>query len=198
MPASFLSAFALIASVLFVTELTDKDALLLLTLATRVRASVVFLAGATAFVFTTTIFVTLGALVSSAIPIFWVRLAGGVVMVGFGLWQVVNIMRGKAPKEESVNAGSSGWKAFFGIVAALAILDIAGDATEILTIVFVAQYSSAFLVFSAACTGLIAATAFETALGNQLGRMLTAKRLTYVSTAVFLGLGAYILASLLL
>ncbi|MGD0477386.1 MAG: TMEM165/GDT1 family protein [Nitrososphaerales archaeon] len=192
-----LTTFAAIASALFVTELTDKDALLLLTLAAKTRAAVVFLAGATAFVMTTAIFVTVGTLISDVVPILWVRLVGGAFMIGYGLWEARGVVsQGFVEKEErSLERRSDGWAAFFSMVAALALLDIAGDATEVLTIVLVAHYSNPILVFSAACAGLIAATAFETALGNRLGRMLTPKRMRYVSMVVFLVLGTYIIIS---
>lgn len=192
-----LAAFSAIASALFVTELTDKDAFLLLSLATSTRAAIVFLAGATAFVTTTAIFVTAGTLVSAVVPILWVRLIGGASMIGYGLWQARGLF-GRGTDEEGGNRPErrvDGWKPFLGIVAALALLDVAGDATEVLTIVLAVQYNDASLVFAAASTGLIAATAFETALGNRIGRMLTPHRLRYVSTAVFLVLGTLILTS---
>lgn len=190
-------AFAAIASTLFVAELTDKDALLLLTLATRERAVIVFLAGATAFMATTTLFVSVGTLLVAAIPLLWVRLFGGLFMLGYALWQLSGIALRKEGAEGETPVSNekrlNGIKAFFAVVGALALLDVAGDATEILTIVLVAQYSDAVLVFSAACTGLIAATAVETALGNRLGKILTPRRLLYFSTAVFLILGTWII-----
>ena len=190
-------AFATMASALFVTELTDKDAFLLLTLAAKTRAAVVFLAGATAFVITTAIFVTVGTLISAAVPIFWVKLVGGAFMIGYGLWEARGVdSRGEAEKEErSLERRFGGWMTFFSIVAGVALLDIAGDATEVLTIVLAARYSNPILVFSAACTGLVSAAAFETALGNRLGRMLTPKRVRYVSMVVFLILGTFIIIS---
>ncbi len=118
-------------------------------------------------------------------------------MIGYGLWQARGLFGREAVEKEGslLERPVGAWKAFFGIVAALALLDIAGDATELLTIVLAVQYTDAVLVFSAACTGLIAATAFETVLGNRIGRMLTPHRLRYVSTAVFLFLGILIIAS---
>jgi putative Ca2+/H+ antiporter (TMEM165/GDT1 family) len=74
-------AFAAIVSAPFVAELTDKDALLLLTLAAKTRESVVSLAGATVFVITPTIFVAIGIL-DAVVPILWVSLAGGGFMIG--------------------------------------------------------------------------------------------------------------------
>ena len=196
----FVTAFLGIAATLFLAELTDKDALLLLTLATRTRALTVFLAGATAFVCTTTLFVAVGTLVIRVIPILWVRVAGGVAMLAYGVWESRGLVGQKAVEKEegAIESAGPGIRSFVVMVGALALLDIAGDATEILTIVFVAQYSDPAVVFSAACAGLIAAAAVQTAVGSKLGRLLTPTRVRYVSIAVFLLLGAFILLSALL
>ena len=193
-----LASLAAIAGSLFVAELTDKDALLILSFATRVSPWLVFLAGATAFVFTTALFVTAGAVLVAFVPVLYVKLAGGAVMLAYGAWTLFRVVtRGAAEEEERGGAGGTGPRAFAAMVGTLALLDIAGDATELLTIVFVAHYSSVLLVFVGACVGLISATALETALGNRLGHLLTPRRLGYGSAAVFLTLGAaIILASL--
>jgi putative Ca2+/H+ antiporter (TMEM165/GDT1 family) len=192
-----LASFGTIAAALFVTELTDKDALLLLNVATRVRARIVFLAGTTAFVFDTAVIVVLGSLLLTVVPIFWVRVAGGAAMLAYGLWEARGIVGlGVVEKEETkIKKSGSSWKLFLTLLVSLILLDLAGDATEILTIVFVAQYDNTLLVFSAVCAGLVAATAVETALGNRLGRVLTPKRLRYISVFVFLVLGAAIILS---
>jgi Ca2+/H+ antiporter, TMEM165/GDT1 family len=192
-----LVAFVTIAAALFVTELTDKDALLLLTVATKVRASVVLLAGTTAFVFDTAIIVLLGSILLKVVPIFWIRLAGGVVMLAYGLWGARGLVGvGVVEKEETrIQKAGNSLKLFLTLTGSLIVLDLAGDATEILTIVFVAQYANALLVFSAACVGLVAATGFETVLGNRLGKILTPRRIRYVSILVFLVLGATIILS---
>ncbi len=194
-----LAAFAAIASALFVTELTDKDALLLLTLAVKGRPKVIFLAGSTAFVSTTALFVSVGTLINRFVPILWVKLAGGAFMIVYGLWEAKGLVGQRVVEKEERNleANASGWKFFLGMVATLALLDIAGDATEVLTIVLVAQYSDAPLVFIGACTGLIIATGFETILGNRIGRILTPGRMKYVSMVVFLLLGSFIILSTL-
>jgi putative Ca2+/H+ antiporter (TMEM165/GDT1 family) len=190
-----LSSLFAIAAALFVTELTDKDAFLLIAVSTRVKAAVVFLAGATAFTLTTALFVGLGSVLLLYVPVTWVRLAGGVVMIGYAVWEARGLVGLKTVKEEESRIAKTEnlWRAFVALVVGLALLDIAGDATEILTVVFVAHYANPLLVFSGACAGLIAATAFETALGNRLGKYFTPARLRYGSVAVFLVLGISIL-----
>lgn len=189
----FLSSFAAIAATLFVVELTDKDAMLLLSLSTRMDQATVFAAGAVAFTATTTVNVTVGTALTDFVPLLWIRLAGGAAMLAVGLWEGGKLLGHGEREVPAPEARTDRWRTFLAIVGALALLDLAGDATEILTIVFVAQYSSLVLVFSGACTGLIAASALETSVGKVLGRVLTPRRVAYVSTGIPLLVGASII-----
>jgi putative Ca2+/H+ antiporter (TMEM165/GDT1 family) len=195
MPDLSLLDFATIAATLFVAELTDKDALLLIAVSTRVRVRLAFLAGATAFMITTTIIVAAGSLIVTVVPVDWVRLAGGIVMLAYGLWEARGLVgKGAVEREESrVERTGSAWRVFVALVAALALLDLAGDATEVLTIVLVAHYGAPLFVFSAVLIGLVSAAAVETTLGNRLGRLLTPRRLQIGSAVVFLLLGSAII-----
>jgi len=75
------------------------------------------------------------------------------------------------------------------------MLDMAGNETEVLTIVSVVQYSDSVPVFLAVCAGLMAATAFEKMLGNRLVRMLTPQWTRHVSTFAYIVLGSFIILS---
>ena len=194
-------AFFTIAGTIFVAELTDKDALLLLTLATRTRPVYIFAAGSVAFAITTTIIVSVGSALVRLVPVFWIRVAGGVIMLGYGLWtlKVIGRERGQEQVPEGKERGLVGrWgrselAGFTTIVLSLALLDLAGDATELLTIVFVAQFKDLVLVFAAALTALVLASGVEAILGNGLRRFLSRRRIQYLSVVVFLLLGAVIL-----
>jgi len=188
------ASFVAVAAALFVTELTDKDSLLLIAVSTKVRVWITFLAGATAFVITTTIIITLGAVLIAAVPVDWVRVGGGLVMIGYGLWQARGLVSQRAVNEEESKIPKAGSlvRVFVALVVTLAVLDLAGDATEVLTIVMVANYRDPIFVFSSVCTGLLAATAVETTLGSRLGRLLTPRRLRIGSAVVFVGLGSLI------
>ncbi len=180
---------------MFVTELTDKDAFLLLALSTKVRARTAFLAGAAAFTFTSAVIVTFGSLLLTVVPVYWVRDAGGIVMIAFAVWEARGLVGLKVVREEEsrIRRADTPRKAFLAMVAALALLDLAGDATEILIIVFLARFGDALLVFAAACVGLIAATALETTLGSRLRSVFTPRRLQVGSSVVFLVLGMAII-----
>jgi len=188
-------SFATITATLFVAELTDKDALLLIAVSTKVKARVAFLAGATAFIITTTIIVAAGSLIVSVVPVDWIRLTGGVVMLGYGLWEARGLMGREVveAQESRIARTGSTWRVFFALVGSLALLDLAGDATEVLTVVLVAQYGAALFVFSAVYAGLVSAAAVETALGNWLGKLLTPRRLRVGSAVIFVILGLAII-----
>ncbi len=196
-PEPLAVSFVTIASTLFVAELTDKDAILLLTLATKVRATRVFAAGSIAFVLTTTVNVLLGAVLSVYVDLVLVKLAGGIVMLGYGVWEIRGVFgaRAIAEEEKRIKTAGTGLRPFFLMVGALALLDLAGDATMVLTIVFMAHYLDYLLVFTASCLGLILAVAVETALGNRIGGLLTPLRLRYLSVVVFISLGVFIIFS---
>jgi putative Ca2+/H+ antiporter (TMEM165/GDT1 family) len=141
-----------------------------------------------------------GSALVAYVPIFWVKIAGGVIMLGYAVLQYLRGLRVETSlkkKEERFlkSLGKKELYAFLGILASLIILDLAGDATELLTIVFVAQYRNVLLVFAGAVVALIAASALETVLGNRLGKLLTAKRIRQLSVVVFLIIGSIIILS---
>jgi putative Ca2+/H+ antiporter (TMEM165/GDT1 family) len=180
---------------IFVAELTDKDALLLLSLATRVKPWVVFAAGSVAFTITSAIIVTLGYFLVSFLPVSLISLAGGLVMIAYGTWSFFEANKeerelAKANEKLSLKASKSLRFVFLNAVALLILLDLAGDATEVLTILFVARFQNALLVFVGAVVALIAATGVETLIGNRLSKVLSSKRIRIFSLFVFLTIGS--------
>ena len=180
---------------IFVAELTDKDALLLLSLATRVKPWVVFAAGSVAFTITSAIIVTLGYFLVSFLPVSLISLAGGLVMIAYGTWSFFEANKeerelAKANEKLSLKASKSLRFVFLNAVSLLILLDLAGDATEVLTILFVARFQNALLVFVGAVVALIAATGVETMIGNRLSKILSPKRIRIFSLFVFLTIGS--------
>lgn len=190
--------FLTIVGTIFVAELTDKDALLILSLATRIRPLLVFAAGSVAFTATSALIVLLGSLLVTVVPISAVKVIGGVIMLGYA---VLEYRRGLRIKEESDKREAPLFRhfgrrevyAFLGILASLMLLDLAGDATELLTVVFVAQFGNILLVFTAAVVALVVASGVESALGARLGRVLSARVVRRLSVAVFLVIGTLII-----
>jgi Ca2+/H+ antiporter, TMEM165/GDT1 family len=195
---SLVVPFFTVVATIFIAELTDKDALLLLALATRIRPRIAFAAGATAFTITTAIIVTVGYFLLKVIPVFWIRLAGGVIMIVFAIWQYVSTEEESEEKKLLERTRKkNAWSIFLSAVSLLIILDLAGDATEVLTIVLVARFSNALLVFLGAVLALVSASAVETILGSRLKRYLSPKRLRILSLLVFLVIGSLVIATTL-
>lgn len=198
-----LAALLTTAGTIFVVELTDKDALFLLALATKTRASVVFAAGALAFTVTSAVIVAVGSVLIALVPVFAIRLAGGAIMLGYAALEYSRLSREQRAlegAEERVlrRPRAGAWSIFVPAVLTLIALDLAGDATELVTIVLLAHFGDAVIVFSGAVAGLVAAVAVETALGNTLGRLLPRRRVKYISIAVFLVIGTAIIVTTLI
>jgi Ca2+/H+ antiporter, TMEM165/GDT1 family len=187
---------------IFVTELTDKDALFLLALATKTRPSIVFASGAIAFTITTAIIVTVGSVLIAVVPVFFIKLAGGVIMIGYAILEYYRFSRQKSMVDDREakllgRTTGSAWSIFIPVVLTLIALDLAGDATELVTIVLLARFEDVLVVFSGAVIGLVAAVAVETALGNRLGKVLSPQRIKYLSIIVFLIIGTVVIATTL-
>ena len=195
--------FLTVVITMFLAELTDKDALLLLALATRIKPRIAFASGATAFTLTTAIFVSVGYVLVQFIPVNLIKITGGFVMIGFAIYGYLSEKREekKVLTEEQrllkERASQNTWRVFLGAVGMLMLLDIAGDATEVLTIVYVARFQNTLLVFAGCVIALVAASGVETLIGNRLGRFLPASKLRYISLGIFLVIGSLVIVTTL-
>ncbi|MDG6925407.1 MAG: TMEM165/GDT1 family protein [Nitrososphaerota archaeon] len=197
---ALLGGFLTVFGTIFIAELTDKDALLLLSLATKTRPLLVFVGGAIAFTITSAIIVTFGSVLVVYIPIYWIKLAGGTIMLAYAVLEYLRGLQVDARLEDDErrfikHIGKNELHVLLGIVGSLILLDLAGDTTELLTIVFVAQYGDALLVLAGAVAALVAASALETVLGNRLGRLLSSRNVRYLSVLVFLVIGSVVVVS---
>jgi putative Ca2+/H+ antiporter (TMEM165/GDT1 family) len=122
-------------------------------------------------------------------------------MISYGIWQLFKSGDEEESEKSKVLSRSekkSVLAGFLSTVGMLALLDLAGDATELLTIVFLAHFQDVILVFASTLFALIAATALETFLGTQLRRLLSPGRLKTFSVLVFVSIGLMIIITTLL
>jgi Ca2+/H+ antiporter, TMEM165/GDT1 family len=204
--STLFGAFATIASAIFIAELTDKDALLLLALSTKIKPWTAFAAGSTAFAITTAIIVSIGYALTSIFPIYWIKIVGGGIMIFYAIYEYAKMNKEKEQKEisqrekriEQNKKDKSFLRLFLTIISMLAILDLAGDATEVLTIVFVAHFQNVLLVFVSCVVALSAASAVETTIGNRLGKLFSFERIRIFSLLVFLVIGVIVIATTVL
>jgi len=197
-----LGALVTVGTAIFVAELTDKDALLLLSLATKFRARIVFAAGVVAFAITSAIIVTVGHFLVDYVPVSWITLAGGTIMISYGIWSYLTNQDSDETADVERKLSGSAQKGeasvFLSTVGLLALLDLSGDATEVLTILFVARFQNVVIVFTGAVLALVAATAVETTIGRKLSNILSTTRIRVFSLCVFLVIGAAAIISVLL
>ena len=197
-----MGALVTVGTAIFVAELTDKDALLLLSLATKFRARIVFAAGVVAFAITSAIIVTVGHFLVDYVPVSWITLAGGTIMISYGIWSYLTNQDSDETADVERKLSGSAQKGeasvFLSTVGLLALLDLSGDATEVLTILFVARFQNVVIVFTGAVLALVAATAVETTIGRKLSNILSTTRIRVFSLCVFLVIGAAAIISVLL
>ncbi|MDG6915303.1 MAG: TMEM165/GDT1 family protein [Nitrososphaerota archaeon] len=199
---ALLAALVTTVGTIFVAELTDKDALFLLALSTKTKPAVVFAAGSVAFVMTSAVIVAAGSLLIRLVPVFAIRLAGGAIMLAYAGLELSRLSRDARDADEREERllrrpAPSPWSVFAPAVLTLVLLDLSGDATEVLTVVLLARFQDALLVFAGAVVGLVAAVGVETALGNRLARVLSPRRLRVLSVVVFLAIGSAVIATTL-
>lgn len=196
------SALLTTVATIFVVELTDKDAMFLLALATKTKPWLVFAAGSVAFTVSTAVIVAVGSALLALVPVFAIRLAGGAIMLGYAIFTFFRFssQAEEVNKREAKLLGRTGgaWRIFLPAVLTLVLLDLAGDATELLTIVLLARFQDALVVFAGAVAGLVAAVGVETALGSRLGRLLSPRRLKYLTVGVFLVIGTTVILTTVL
>lgn len=200
MVPGLLADFLTVLITIFIAELTDKDALLLLAFATKIKPWTAFASGSVAFTITTSIIVSIGYVLTQFVPVDLIKIAGGFVMIGYVLYSYFAERReeNQALTEEQrllkqARAKRSTWSIFLSAVGMLMVLDLAGDATEVLTIVYVARFQNVLLVFSGCVIALVAASAVETLIGNRLGKILSVSKIRYLSLAIFLVIGSVII-----
>jgi Ca2+/H+ antiporter, TMEM165/GDT1 family len=203
--STLFGAFATIASAIFIAELTDKDALLLLALSTKIKPWTAFAAGSTAFAITTAIIVSIGYVLTSVFPVFWIKIVGGGIMIFYAAYEYIKTNKQREQEEirqgeKRIEGGKNKafFKLFLSIISMLVILDLAGDATEVLTIVFVAHFQNVLLVFVSCVVALSAASALETTIGNRLGKFLSFERIRTFSLLVFLVIGVIVIVTTIL
>lgn len=196
-----MGAFATIFVAIFIAELTDKDALLLLAISTRTKPWLAFIAGSAAFGISTTIIVIFGYILTSAFPVYWIKIVGGVVMIVYAAYEYFRSSKEEIHREEERlerNKQKSLIRFLLSIISMLVLLDLAGDATEVLTIVFVAHFQNVLLVFVSCWIALIVASAIETIVGNRLGKLFSFEKIRLFSLAIFVLIGTIIIGTTIL
>ncbi|MGP8072694.1 MAG: TMEM165/GDT1 family protein [Thermoplasmata archaeon] len=182
-----LVVFAVIA----VLQLPGKSNFGVITLSTRHPYRDVFIGASIGLGLATVVSVTLGygaeTVLGPYLP--WVKAAGGVVLLAFG---VREILRTPAPIHEP-GEGTPAVARTAGQVRlvslGLAFLLEMGDNTQILAIVFVASTGNVVLVFIAAASALVMITAISSRGARYLHQHVSEERLRVVLGGLLIAVG---------
>jgi putative Ca2+/H+ antiporter (TMEM165/GDT1 family) len=161
-------------AVVFLAELGDKTQLVALTLAAQHKAARVLVALVAAIAVLQTLSVTVGALLSRALPDRAIAVAAGVLFLGFAVWT----WRGRHDAED--DEGAAGRAGLLGAATAFFLAEL-GDKTMLTTAGLAADHGAVPVWI-----GSFAAMTASTVLAVVVGRGLTTK----VSPVVLKSIGA--------
>jgi putative Ca2+/H+ antiporter (TMEM165/GDT1 family) len=190
--SELLAQAALVFAVIFGFELVDRTNFGVIALSARHPPGAVWQGAALAFLASTTVSVALGlAAVSYLSPyLVWVKVAGGLILLLFGLR---GLLAGAAPEEnraeklaEAPLSPSQVRTVAFGLIFFLEM----GDNTQVLTILFVASIRNALLVFVAAALALMSVAAIGARSGQFLRTRVPADRLERILAGLLCVIGA--------
>jgi putative Ca2+/H+ antiporter (TMEM165/GDT1 family) len=172
-------------------EMADKTQLLTLSLACRYPARTVLMGVALAIGLLNLVAVAAGALLGQLLPIMWVKVAAGVLFVGFGVWTL--LARGDDEEEgEDVKTGP-GRNAVLAVMGAFIIAEI-GDKTQLATFTLAARYETWLayaLVWLGATLGMLLANGLAIGGGALLASRMPRRLLMRLSGVLFLVVGVW-------
>lgn len=186
-PATVISTFGII----FLAELGDKTQLTAMALAARYPWKTVFMGIAGAFVMLNLAAVLLGSLLFSVLPLFWIKIASGVLFLGFG----VTTLRAQAFDEEEEQEEESRFMARGPMAASFIMITLAelGDKTQLVTASLSAQHHAPLAVFIGSTLALWSVSLIGIFAGRQLLRVVSLSTLHKAAGCLFLLFGAVIL-----
>jgi Ca2+/H+ antiporter, TMEM165/GDT1 family len=189
MAAFDLGGFLIVFAVVGGFELFDRTSFSIIALAARGHPVPTWAGGATAFVASSAIAVSVGAaLVALLGPgrIGWVRAGAGAFLIGYALF-----LWYRGPEETEASAATRR-TAYLTALATVFLLEM-GDTTMIVEVLFVTTWGW-FLVFVAGAAALIAVAAWGAWLGGRLGARVEPVLLHRVVVVVLLVVGAVTIA----
>jgi Ca2+/H+ antiporter, TMEM165/GDT1 family len=178
----FLVVFAVIGGL----EVFDRTSFALIALSARARPLSTWVGGTAAFVATTVIAVTVGTALTDTLGpthIGWIRVAGGVFLIGYALWTYLH-----PEAEQKLEADTRARTAFLAAFLTIFLLEL-GDTTQIFEIIFVTDWGW-FVVLVGGSLALTTVAAWDVFLGQRLGARVEPETMRRVVVVVLLIVGA--------
>ena len=176
---TFLAAFSFI----FLAELGDKTQLAVITLCSRHDWKVVLSGAMLSFALIDGLSVLVGRGIAEVVPLFWIRIIGGVMFIAFGLY----ILLHKERENESFKLTEKS----SGFISTLILISLAelGDKTQLAVIALAAEYAEAIMVFLGVISGFLAITIIGVLIGKGLIHLVPQRYLRLISAILFIGFG---------
>ena len=182
------SLFAALGLV-FVAELGDKTQLVALGFGARHRLAHVLLGVGLAYAACNLLSVLVGGLLGAALPTRAIGLAGGVMFLGFALWN----LRAAPAEDDDAAAAADGRSVVASVAIAMFVAEL-GDKTMLATATLAAQ-GNPVLVWVGATLGIIASGTLGVLLGRWFGAKLPERTTRIGSSALFAVFGLGLLAT---
>lgn len=178
-----LAIFAAVA----VLQLPGKSNFGVITLATRHPHREVFVGATLGLSLATVISVTLGYGAETLLAPYlaWVKVAGGAVLVAFGVREILRGPGAIRGTEERELSRRQVWSLALGLTFLLEM----GDTTQILAIVFVASTGNVVLVYLAVTAALVVVAAVSAAGARYLSERIPEGRLRFALGALLIVVG---------
>ena len=190
MDLGWLTGFVVVFVVVGVLEVFDRTSFALIALAARSHPARVWLGGAAAFVLTSVISVTVGAAFAAVLGagrVGYLRVAGGIFLIGYALW-LYRHPESDDPEKVPRTARTALTTAFLTIF----LLEL-GDTTMVFEIVFVSDFGW-LIVLVAGALALVLVAGWDAFVGSRLARRLDPGTLHRVVVTVLLVVGAATIA----
>ena len=190
-----MDALWLALGVVFVAELGDKSQLMTLTFAARYRPLTVFVAISLATAVIHGVSVTVGELVSQALPTDVITIVAGVAFLGFAAWTFRDGDEDEDEEEEGrVGDRPESTRSPVVVIGATFFLAEFGDKTMLASMTL-ASTNGWLGTWIGATVGMVAANVLAIVVGAQLGARLPMRMIRIGSAVVFAVFGVVLIVS---
>ncbi len=179
-------AVLLSAGLVFIAELGDKSQLLSMTFATRFRSRTVIIGAGIACALTNLVSALVGNAIGDNLPEHGVRVASGVLFLGFAALTLRN-MKVDEPPTERAKGGAA-----VLVVGAAFILAELGDKTMLATMTLSTQYHWV-LIWIGSTLGMLVSIVLAVLAGRTLLQVLPIRAVHIVSAMLFAAVGVWML-----
>lgn len=176
-------------------EMADKSQVLTISLACRYRLRDVIVGVGVSIAALNALAVALGSVAGHLIPMTAMKLAAGILFLGFGLWTLLAREKPETTEDSCNQPQRRLWPALT-VAGAFFIAEL-GDKTQLATFSLAARFDSFFLVWLGATLGMLVANGIAIALGVWVGRRLPERWLKRLSAALFMAFGVWTLVETL-